>query len=96
MDLSYSVLTRAELFAGRGSDEARVVQLLAPFRELPVTQAIAEWAGRLRRETGLPMADAVIAATALEHGLGLVTRNTRDFGLVASLALVPAAVVQPG
>lgn len=96
MDLSYSVLTRAELFAGRGSDEARIIQLLAPFRELVVTQGIAERAGRLRRETGLHLADSVIAATALEHGLGLVTRNTRDFGRVASLVLVTAGVVQPG
>lgn len=90
-----SVVSRAELFAGRGSDEARVSQLLAPFREISVTREIAERAGRLRREQGLQMADALIAATALEHGLGLVTRNQRDFGRLTSLVLVPAEVVQP-
>ena len=91
----YSVVTRAELYAGRGSDEARVGQLLSPFRELPVSREVAERAGRLRREHGLPMADALIAATALEYGLGLVTRNERDFRRVPSLVLVPAEVVQP-
>ena len=91
-----SVVTRAELFAGRGSDEARVTQVLAPFRELTVTREIAERAGRLRRELGVSMADALIAATALEHGLGLVTRNQRDVGHVTSLVLVPPDVLQPG
>ena len=54
-------------------------------RVLPVTQAIAERWGTLdaqRQATGRPLgvADGMIAATALEHGLTLVTRNTKDFG----------------
>jgi predicted nucleic acid-binding protein len=46
---------------------------------LPVDAAIAERAGRLRRGTSTRLPDALIAATALEHRLTLVTRNTRDF-----------------
>jgi predicted nucleic acid-binding protein len=91
----YSVVTRAELFAGRGSDEARVAQLLGPFRELPVSREVAERAGRLRREHALPLADALVAAMALEYGLGLVTRKERDFRRVPGLVLVPVEVVQP-
>jgi toxin FitB len=53
-------------------------------RILPVTDAIAESWGRLearRQRLGLPLsvADGQIAATALEHGLTLVTRNVDDF-----------------
>jgi toxin FitB len=53
-------------------------------RVLPVTQSIAERWGILdgqRQAAGRPLgvADGMIAATALEHGLTLVTRNTKDF-----------------
>ena len=85
----YSVVTRAELFAGRGTEEDRVGQLLAPFRELPVSREVAERAGRLRRGSAIRMADALIAATALEHGCSLLTRNTRDFQAIEGLPLAP-------
>jgi predicted nucleic acid-binding protein len=85
--ISYSVITRCELFAGTHTEEAAVELLLAPFRELPVDRAVAERAGRVRRETGIRTPDAIIAATALVHRLGLVTRNTRDFEPVPGLRL---------
>jgi toxin FitB len=87
--LSYSVITRAELFAGRASEEQAVARLLAPFRELAVDRAVAERAGRLRRDHGVRIADALIAATALVHGLVLATRNVRDFEPVPKLRLRP-------
>ena len=37
---------------------------------------------------GLVIPDALIAATALEHGLTLYTRNVRDFQVIPSLTLV--------
>jgi predicted nucleic acid-binding protein len=51
---------------------------------LPVTRAIGDrWAVLSARaqQTGTPLAfiDGLIAATALEHDLTLVTRNVRDF-----------------
>lgn len=85
--LHYSVVTRCELFAGRGADDELVRLLLAPFPELPVDRAIAERAGRIRRETGVRTPDALIAATALEHRLTLVTRNLRDFEPIRGLRL---------
>jgi predicted nucleic acid-binding protein len=81
----YSVVTRAELFAGRGTEEARVSELLAPFHELPVDRAVAERAGRLRRASNPRMPDALIAATAIEHGCVLMTRNVADFAGIRGL-----------
>jgi predicted nucleic acid-binding protein len=84
--VAYSVITRAELFSGRAKDEEDVRILLSPFREVDVDAAIAEHAGRLARSR-VEMSDALIAATALEHGLELVTRNVRDFKGIAGLRL---------
>ncbi|HEY6202035.1 MAG TPA: type II toxin-antitoxin system VapC family toxin [Candidatus Limnocylindria bacterium] len=82
--VAYSVVTKAELFSGRAKDEEAVRVLLSPFRELDVDGTIAEHAGRLAR-VRVDMSDALIAATALEHRLELVTRNARDFKGIAGL-----------
>lgn len=84
--LHYSVITRAELFAG-SSATAAIAQLLAPFREVVVDRAVAERAGRLQRESNLRMPDALIAATALEHKMSLATRNRSDFQDVNGLRI---------
>ena len=80
------VITGAELYAGSAATDA-AHQLLGPFRELPVGRDIAERAGRVRRETGMRIPDALIAATALEHGLSLVTRNSKDFEPIRGLRI---------
>lgn len=51
---------------------------------LPINRSAAEHAARLRanaRRSGrvLRLADALIAGTAMAHGLTIVTRNIRDF-----------------
>jgi toxin FitB len=61
-------------------------------RILPIDAAIAEQWGRLVGGLGaaratVPPVDSLIAATALHHGLSLVTRNDKDFGF-AGLALI--------
>lgn len=86
--LHYSVITRAELFAGNTAS-ALTSQLLAPLREVPVDRAVAERAGRVVREFGLRLPDALIAATALEKGLQLSTRNASDFEKVRGLRIKP-------
>jgi toxin FitB len=86
-DLHVSAITRAELFAGRGTEERRIRRLLEPMIDLPVDTSVAERAGRLRRTSPLRLPDALIAATALEHRLTLVTRNARDFEGVKGLKL---------
>ena len=48
-------------------------------RILPVTTAIARRWGRLSARIGHDGVDLLIAATALEHGLTVATRNIRHF-----------------
>lgn len=84
--LHYSVVTRAELLAGNSATEL-VSQLLGPFRELTVDRSVAERAGRVVREFQLRMPDALIAATALENRLSLMTRNRKDFDKVRGLRI---------
>jgi predicted nucleic acid-binding protein len=45
---------------------------------LPVDASVAEEWGRLMDPPTLPVIDALLAATALVHGLTLATRNVRD------------------
>jgi predicted nucleic acid-binding protein len=89
--VGYSVVTRCELFAGKSDDEAAIVAVLAAMQEYAVDRTIAERAGRLRRRHGIRTPDALIAATAVEHDLTLVTRNLQDFkGLRGLRARAPA------
>lgn len=82
-----SVVTRAELFAGRAFDEGAGRLALSAMVELPVDRPVAEQAGRVRRATGIRLPDALIAATALVHGLALLSRNRRHFSRVDGLEL---------
>ena len=84
--IAYSVVTRAELFAGRDAHDV-LRSLLRLGTELPLDRDVAERAGAIRREHRLALPDALIAATALQHGLALLTRNVRHYEPVAGLAL---------
>ncbi|HYB54602.1 MAG TPA: type II toxin-antitoxin system VapC family toxin [Alphaproteobacteria bacterium] len=89
--LFLSVLTLGELRKGveakRRSDAVAADRLGAwvdgiettfADRVLPIDAAVARRWGELSAGRSLPVIDALIAATAIEYGLTLVTRNTRD------------------
>jgi predicted nucleic acid-binding protein len=48
-------------------------------RVLPVTLPVASAWGRQRAGRPIPVIDALIAATAVVHGMTVVTRNVEDF-----------------
>jgi predicted nucleic acid-binding protein len=63
-------------------------------RILPVTESIAERWGHLaaagkRNGVTLAVVDGILVATAIEHGLTLVTRNVRDFAGLGPVLLNP-------
>ncbi len=88
-----SVITIMELRMGvlalarKDAAQARTIgdwmdnQILRHFagRILPVSLAIAERCAALHVPDRRQERDALIAATALEHGLTVITRNERDF-----------------
>lgn len=90
-EIYFSVLVIGELRQGveriRARDAAsalrldRWVEALAheyETRILGVDVAVAELWGRLNARRRLPVVDGLLAATAIVHGLTLVTRNVRD------------------
>lgn len=78
----FSVVTECEVFSGLSTElELRGIKLFNPRRCLQVNSEIARLAGKLRRDQKakgrrLKTPDALIIATALEHRLSLVSRDS--------------------
>ena len=58
-------------------------------RILPVDVAVAQRCAKLHVPDPRPMRDALIAATAMVHGMTVVTRNVRDFEPMGAEILNP-------
>ena len=85
--LATTTLNVAELFAGmRQAEAGRTESLLAGLHCYPMTDTIARRAGALKytweqKGRTLTLADMIVASTALEHSLFLMTDNRKDFPL---------------
>jgi predicted nucleic acid-binding protein len=89
--IAISIITYIEVYQGivRWNTPSAVRSLelmLATTPVLPISMAVAQRVARLRedlrrqgRRTRSRALDLIIAATALEHDLTLVTRNTDDY-----------------
>ncbi|HEX3802462.1 MAG TPA: PIN domain-containing protein [Solirubrobacteraceae bacterium] len=100
-DRAISVITVSELLHGvhrvsgaqRTRRSAFVEHLLAGIRAIEITEQIARvhaeiWAQLAARGELIGAHDLWIAATALAHGMGLATGNTREFTRVPGLRLI--------
>jgi len=93
--LTISAITYLELLQGmRNQAEMIAVQKSLERRhttQLPITPAITERAvdlmQRLVLSHGLQLGDALIAATALEHDLPVLTGNTKHFSPINGLSI---------
>lgn len=65
-------------------------------RVLLVDEAVARLAASLHVPDPAPFRDALIGATAIAHGLVMVTRNERDFARFPGIRLVDPWNAQPG
>ena len=111
-DLFVSALTLAELERGvvrlppsrrQGELSAWLADVQAGFgqRVLAFTRETAGYWARMCAQAeaaGKPMAafDSLIAATAAEHGLAVVTRNVGDFASAPVVLVNPWTTVEPG
>jgi predicted nucleic acid-binding protein len=62
---------------------------------LPVSDAVVQWAVRLRQRRRMTLGDAIVAGTAVEHGRILVTHNTDDFSWIREINLLDPVAVRP-
>jgi len=88
---AFSAITESELLSGQECDEKEkreaLLHLLSMLIKISVDNPVAQIAGDLRRQHGLLLPDAIIAATALYSDSILVTRNSKDFSSVKGLEL---------
>jgi predicted nucleic acid-binding protein len=96
--LAVSIISYGELVEGTigaadpQAELERVHTLLAPYPLVPLSRPIMETFARSRvdlRRAGrlIPDLDLLIAATAIDHDLTLVTRNVRHFGRIPAVRL---------
>jgi tRNA(fMet)-specific endonuclease VapC len=98
--LAISIVTYMEAFQGieRSPDVAQAREKFQAFTDgvliLPLSFAVAERCARLRetlriqkKRVNSRALDLIIAATALEYGLTLLTKNTEDFTDIPDLTL---------
>ena len=85
-----SIVTRIEVLGFhrlRPDEDVLLRVLLSSFDEYSISTQTAALAIDLRRQRKVSLGDALIAATCLEHGLKLATRNTSDFDWIAGLTV---------
>ena len=90
---SISIITALELIVGaRNKKEvAQIDQLVAAYSAIPLTAKIGNSSYDLLRQFakshGLRVFDSLIAATAIDEDLTLVTKNKRHFQMISILKL---------
>ena len=90
-----SIVTQMELIVGcRDKTELQTLaKFLARFQIIKITEQISvksvELLNQYRLSHGLLIADALIAATALEADENFITGNQKDFRFISGLKLLP-------
>lgn len=83
-----SAITEIELLCWKSADEKDISVLhgfIAEIQVIELEKPIKLRTAEIRRNHNIKLPDAIIAATALERGLILITRNSRDFKDIVGL-----------
>jgi predicted nucleic acid-binding protein len=97
-DLHVSIWSQLEILTiAQLKEEKRTFEFLSPFITHPIIEPIAQRAAVLLRSAatiGQPLgfSEAIIAATAIQHGLTLVTHNSVNLQRLGDLKIHPASV----
>ncbi len=86
-----SIISKIELLGWRGTTPDGLIlarELIKESTIIPLTDSIADIAISLRRSHAIKLPDAVIAATAMDSDLMLVTRNIKDFRDIEGLSVI--------
>lgn len=94
--LLVSEITRLEVIGYhqlQSNEEKLLEQFFSNIECLPISKTIINWAIEFRKQKSMSVGDAIIAATARQHKLILMTANTKDFKHIENLELInPSAV----
>jgi predicted nucleic acid-binding protein len=97
-DLHVSVWSQLEvLTVAQSKEDKRTDEFLRPFISHPIIEPVAQRAAALLRTAaaaGQPLhfAEAIIAATAIQHGLTLVTHNSNNMQRLGELKIYPVSI----
>jgi len=91
--LHISILTHTELYSGKSvwrsiEAEQDLEKLFYGMHILPLETEISKKAGEIRAKNNTTIIDAIISATAINHGLSLATLNLKDFEDIKGLNLL--------
>jgi hypothetical protein len=93
--LAISIVTQMELVVGcRNKTELReLARFLRRFQVIPLSASISQLGLALlqqyRLSHGLLIPDGLIAATAMDIGIPLISKNQRDYRFIEALQLLP-------
>ena len=88
--VAISVVTRIELLTKKepASEYETMQSFVKSVDVLLLDELVTQQTISLRQQHRVKLPDAIIAATALAHGLSLLTRNMRDFQAVGGLRVM--------
>ncbi|MEL6593173.1 MAG: type II toxin-antitoxin system VapC family toxin [Bacteroidota bacterium] len=85
-----SVINQIELlgFVAKPEEAKVLAEFVGVSQVIPLTEGIVQQTIQLRKSHKIKLPDAIIAATAIQNDLQLLTRNLADFQKIKNLACV--------